>query len=61
LNPVVHSIVKAGKIVHGDRDVRPYEGWFSPTYGQKVPALSVACELRGPSGASFETDFVFPQ
>ena len=40
------SLVRAGKLIDGQREVRPYEGWVSPTYGTKVPALSVAVEVE---------------
>ena len=54
------SIVRAGEVVYGTRDVQPVEGFFSPTYGSKVPALSLAIEIKIISEASFTTEFIFP-
>ncbi len=54
------SLVRAGKLISGQRDVKPYEGWFSPTYGQKVPALSLAVEVNSSESIKFTSEFVFP-
>ena len=40
------SIVRAGKLLHGRGNITPTRGWISPTYGQKMPALSFAVELE---------------
>ena len=42
----VTSLVRAGELIYGQREVKPYEGWVSPTYGMKVPALSLAVEVE---------------
>jgi hypothetical protein len=55
------SIVRAGEVVYGERDVKPYEGWASPTYGVKVPALSLAIEVTSLWNVTFTTEFVFPK
>jgi len=54
------SIVRAGKVVFGQRDTQPYEGWFSPTYGVKEPALSLAIEVTSDHGMIFVSQFAFP-
>jgi len=54
------SLVRAGEVVHGKRDVKPYEGWTSPTYGVKIPALSLAIEAASLGNITFTTEFVFP-
>jgi hypothetical protein len=54
------SIVRAGKVVYGKRDVQPFEGWFSPTYGIKSPALSLAFEVQCDQSIQFTTEFIFP-
>ena len=54
------SIVRAGELVHGRRDVLPYEGWFSPTYGVKIPTLSVALEVQATKVVTFTTEIRFP-
>ena len=37
-------LVRAGSLLYGQGQPLPYEGWYSPTYGEKVPALSLAVE-----------------
>jgi hypothetical protein len=54
------SIVRAGEVVYGTRDVQPFEGWFSPTYGSKAPALSLAFEVQSDQSIKFTTEFIFP-
>ncbi len=54
------SLVRGGELVYGQRDVKPYEGWVSPTYGQKVPALSLAVEVTSSKSVTFMSEFIFP-
>jgi hypothetical protein len=54
------SIVRAGEVVQGTRDATAFEGWISPTYGTKVPALSLAFEVQSESSIKFTTEFIFP-
>jgi hypothetical protein len=35
-------------------------GWASPTYGVKVPALSLAFETKSAIDVQFISEFVFP-
>ena len=58
-NPLF-SIVRAGDLIRGKRNVLPYEGWFSPTYGVKIPALSLALEVRSGGIVTFTTGIIFP-
>jgi hypothetical protein len=53
------SLVRAGKIVYGNRAVMPYEGWVSPTYGIKEPALSLAFEVKSIVPIQFRSEFKF--
>jgi len=55
------SIVRAGELVHGERKVRPYEGWVSKNYGHKSPALSIAFEVTSPYHTSITSEFTFPK
>ena len=55
------SLVRAGRLIHGLREFSEFEGWASPTYGQKRPALSVACKVDAPGGCRFVTVFRFPR
>ena len=54
------SIVRAGELVHGAGEALPYEGWVSPTYGTKNPALSLAFEVQSEGTTQFTTEFIFP-
>jgi heparinase II/III-like protein len=53
-------LVRAGEVVHGQGQPRPYEGWVSHTYGQKSPALSLAVDVTSSRSFSFSTEFVLP-
>ena len=55
--PARLSIVRAGQVLHGKRAVSAHEGWASPTYGHKGPALSLAFELRAPGSVLLTTTF----
>jgi hypothetical protein len=54
------SLVRAGRLVHGQRLSLPSEGWVSRMYGHKAPALSLAVEAASSTDLSFSTEFVFP-
>ena len=54
------SIVRAGKFLHGNAETAPTRGWYSPTYGVKVPALSLALEVTASDEVQFITEFLFP-
>ena len=41
-SPLAFSLVRAGECLVGDIEPSPVRGWCSPTYGEKVPALSLA-------------------
>ncbi len=55
------SLVRGGELIYGQREVKPYEGWFSPTYGMKVPALSLAVEVTSNKTFTFTSEFIFPK
>jgi hypothetical protein len=61
------SLIRAGEMVYAsetDGPVSPAEmmirGWASPTYGVKVPALSLAIETKSANDVQFTSQFVFP-
>lgn len=63
LFPDLHSLislVRAGETVHGPGDASPVRGWVSPTYGLKVPALSLALEVRASNDVKFTSEFILP-
>ena len=53
------SLARAGKITHGDVDIPSTRGWYSPTYGVKIPALSLALEVTATDEVQFATKFKF--
>ncbi len=53
------SVVRAGELLYGERDIKAYEGWVSKTYGEKSPALSFAFEVTSPYHAVFTSEFTF--
>ena len=54
------TLARAGELVHGRGEVLPWEGWVSPTYGVKIPALSTALEINSDRPVTFTTEFIFP-
>ncbi len=54
------SLVRAGETVYGAGSADPVRGWASPTYGVKVPALSLAVEVLAEQEADFTSEFIFP-
>jgi hypothetical protein len=53
------TLVRAGEVIYGNRIVEPFEGWVSPTYGIKKPALSLAFEVQSKSSTYFTSEFKF--
>jgi len=54
------SLVRAGEVLKGAGQAAPISGWVSPSYGQKVPALSCALEVTSRIDVKFSTLFIFP-
>ncbi len=54
------SIVRAGQVLHGDPPPDPVRGWTSPTYGIKIPALSLAFSMESTGEIVIITQFSFP-
>ena len=54
------SLARAGELLYGQREVLPFEGWCSPTYGVKSPALSLAAEVSSSKYFSFISEFILP-
>jgi len=59
--PRQFSLVRAGNVVFGERDVKPYEGWVSRNYGEKSPALSLTLEIESPYHTTLTSEFSFTQ
>jgi len=54
------TLVRAGEAIYGSGQALAFEGWVSPTYAARLPALSFALEVQARQGVVFTTDFVFP-
>lgn len=54
------SLVRAGEYLHGSGAADPIRGWVSPTYAQKIPALSLAVEVEAAEDVRFTSEFRFP-
>ncbi|HUH98831.1 MAG TPA: alginate lyase family protein [Anaerolineales bacterium] len=55
------TLVRAGELLYGQRQVEPYEGWVSPTYGTKIPALALGVEVTSSRSVTFTSEFIFPK
>ncbi|MCP4139321.1 MAG: hypothetical protein GY755_03355 [Chloroflexi bacterium] len=51
------SLARAGECLLGDADIPPSRGWYSPTYGVKIPALSLALEVTASDAVQFTSEF----
>ncbi len=56
LSPKV-TLVRAGEVIYGAGHALPFEGWVSPNYGVKLPALSLAVEVESFRNCSFVSEF----
>jgi len=54
------SIVRAGKLLYGTESISSTRGWVSPTYGEKVPALSFAIDVENSLPIKFLSTWKFP-
>ena len=53
------SLVRAGQALNGPKNVSPILGWFSPTYGYTVPALSFSLTVRAPLPITLVSNWQF--
>jgi len=54
------SLVRAGRLLFGPGPASPTGGWVSPTYGQKLPALSISLQLEFTHSLTLKSEFFFP-
>ncbi len=54
------SLFHAGELVLGSAALDPTRGWTSPTYGVKIPALSLSVTAESRTEIIFTTEFTFP-
>ncbi len=59
-HPSSLTLARAGELIYGNADIPPTRGWYSPTYGVKIPALSLALEVTASDAVQFITEFQFP-
>ncbi len=59
-NPPTTTLVRAGEVLWGNSVDCPTRGWVSPTYGVKLPALSLAVEVRSSKSVEFTSQFILP-
>jgi hypothetical protein len=58
--PAEISLCRAGEYLFGSTSPDPPRGWVSPSYGIKIPALSLAIEVVSLDEVKFTTEFNFP-
>ncbi|GAG04466.1 unnamed protein product, partial [marine sediment metagenome] len=54
------QIIRAGELEYGSGSISPQWGWVSPTYGYKVPALSLALMAEGQIPLTITSEWTFP-
>jgi hypothetical protein len=54
------SIARAGELLFGTGHIEPHRGWVSPTYNQKIPALSFAITTQATPPITLVSKWVFP-
>jgi len=59
-NAPLIQLVRAGELVSGKGLVSPISGWVAPTYGYKVPALSLSISVDSPLPVKFITKWDLP-
>ena len=55
------QLVRAGELLAGEGEADPTQGWYSPTYAQKQPALSLAVTSEAPLPLTLTSQFIFPE
>ncbi len=56
---VTLQLVRAGELLAGSGEVLPICGWYSPTYGVRLPALSLSLTVEARLPVKFETEWKF--
>lgn len=55
------SVVRAGLALAGEGQVAPQAGWYSPTYGVKIPAISYSLDCASELPLQLETLWRLPE
>jgi hypothetical protein len=53
------QIIRAGQGLMGSGNIPPFLGWYSPTYGVKIPALSVRLQIKAVPPITIHSIFNF--
>jgi hypothetical protein len=59
-SPLGVSLVRAGIVLRGESPAHAWEGWISPTYGRKLPALSLGLEIEAFADCGLHAEFRLP-
>jgi hypothetical protein len=59
-HPLSSILARAGDLLHGSGPVSPIQGWTSPTYGTKIPALSLIVKTEGSPPLKLISEWIFP-
>jgi hypothetical protein len=54
------KLVRAGELLVGSGNISPIMGWVSPTYGEKVPALSFIIEVAQSIPIELKSEWILP-
>jgi hypothetical protein len=57
---ICYQLVRSGQILFGEGDIKSVRGWYSPTYGYKIPALSYGVVVPFKTPIKITTRWVFP-
>jgi hypothetical protein len=57
--PVAISLARAGQNLAGPGAASPLSGWYSPTYGLKLPALSLTLTIQTRPPVQLVSQFLF--
>jgi hypothetical protein len=54
------KLARAGELLYGSGHVSPIMGWLSPTYGEKIPALSCIIEVSQSLPIELRSEWILP-
>lgn len=60
IEPGNFQVIRAGNLLYGSGSVSPISGWVSPTYGDKIPALSCILEVNHVLPISINSEWILP-
>jgi hypothetical protein len=54
------ALIRGGELIEGDVESDPVLGWYSPTYGEKEPALSLLVDVSGKPPFTITSTWTLP-